>query len=130
MTAGIAYTCVRQLGKQGVVGAKIVFFFSCFSCLSVVPYLFFNYQPMSMQQVFYLLMAGLMAAGGQFSITSAYTYAPAKEISVYDYTQVLFAAVLGFVFLKQVPDVYSLVGYVIIIGVAFWNFQRQKKIQN
>ena len=71
-----------------------------------------------------------MAAGGQFSITSAYTYAPAKEISVYDYTQVLFAAVLGFVFLKQVPDVYSLVGYVIIIGVAFWNFQRQKKIQN
>ena len=85
---------------------------------------------MTMQQVFYLLMAGLMAAGGQFSITSAYTYAPAKEISVYDYTQVLFAAVLGFVFLKQVPDVYSLVGYVIIIGVAFWNFQRQKKIQN
>ncbi len=127
MTAGIAYTCVRQLGKQGVVGAKIVFFFSCFSCLSVVPYLFFNYQPMSMQQVFYLLMAGLMAAGGQFSITSAYTYAPAKEISVYDYTQVLFAAVLGFVFLKQVPDVYSLVGYVIIIGVAFWNFQDKKR---
>lgn len=71
-----------------------------------------------------------MAAGGQFSITSAYTYAPAKEISVYDYTQVLFAAVLGFVFLNQVPDVYSLIGYVIIIGVAFWNFQRQKKIQN
>ena len=130
MMAGIAYTCVRQLGKQGVAGAKIVFFFSCFSCLSVVPYLIFNYQPMSIQQVFYLLMAGLMAAGGQFSITSAYTYAPAKEISVYDYTQVLFAAVLGFVFLNQVPDVYSLIGYVIIIGVAFWNFQRQKKIQN
>ena len=130
MTAGIAYTCVRQLGKQGVAGAIIVFFFSCFSCLSVVPYVIFNYQPMSMQQVFYLLMAGLMAAGGQFSITSAYTYAPAKEISVYDYTQVLFAAVLGFVFLNQVPDVYSLIGYVIIIGVAFWNFQRQKKMQN
>ena len=35
MGAGIAYTCVRKLGQQGVAGAKIVFFFSLFSCLSV-----------------------------------------------------------------------------------------------
>ena len=45
MGAGIAYTCVRKLGQQGVAGAKIVFFFSLFSCLSVVPYLIFHFQP-------------------------------------------------------------------------------------
>ena len=33
MGAGIAYTCVRKLGQQGVAGAKIVFFFSLFSLL-------------------------------------------------------------------------------------------------
>lgn len=126
MSAGIAYTCVRKLGKQGVAGAKIVFFFSCFSCLSVIPYLIFNYVSMSMEQLLYLILAGLMAAGGQFSITNAYTYSPAKEISIYDYTQVIFAAVLGFVLLKQIPDMYSIVGYVIIIGIAFWNFYKQK----
>ena len=43
-----------------------------------------------------LLLAGIAAAGGQFSITAAYTNAPAKEISVYDYSQVIFAAILGF----------------------------------
>ena len=127
MFAGIAYTCVRKLGKQGVAGAKIVFFFSCFSCLSVVPYLIFNFQPMTLKQVGCLLMAGLMAAGGQFSITNAYTYAPAKEISVYDYTQVIFAAILGFILLNQLPDIYSIIGYIIIIGVAFWNFMKQKR---
>lgn len=68
-----------------------------------------------------------MAAGGQFSITAAYTYAPAKEISVFDYTQVIFAALLGFIFLNQIPDIYSVVGYIIIIGVAFWSFIKQKK---
>ena len=41
--AGIAYTCVRQLGKQGVNSAKIVFFFSSFSCVSVIPYIALNY---------------------------------------------------------------------------------------
>lgn len=124
--AGVAYTCVRQLGKQGVPGAKIVFFFSCFSCICVLPYIIFNYQPMTLQQVLILLLAGLMAAGGQFSITAAYSNAAGKDISIYDYSQVLFAAVLGFIFLNQIPDLYSIIGYVIIIGAAVINFLYQK----
>ena len=44
--------------------------------------------------------------------------APAKEISVYDFSIVIFTAILGFVFLDQIPDVLSVVGYVIIIGTA------------
>lgn len=126
--AGVAYTCVRQLGKQGVANAKIVFFFSCFSCLVVLPYIVFNYVDMTIQQFLLLLGAGLMAAGGQFSITAAYTHAPGKQISVYDYTQVIFAAILGFLLLNQIPDFYSVIGYVIIIGVAIWSFIRQKQI--
>lgn len=125
--AGIAYTCVRQLGKQGVPNAKIVFFFSCFSCLVVLPEILLHYVPMTIQQFLLLIGAGLMAAGGQFSITAAYTHAPAKEISVFDYTQVIFAAILGFIFLNQMPDIYSIIGYVIIIGIAFWSFIKQKK---
>ena len=125
--AGIAYTCVRQLGKQGVKGARVVFFFSSFSCLVLVPYLLVDYHPMTMQQLLCLVGAGLMAAGGQFSITAAYNFAPAKEISVFDYTQVVFAAILGFFFLGQIPDLYSVIGYVIIIGVAVWSFLRQRE---
>ena len=125
--AGIAYTCVRQLGKQGVKGVRVVFFFSSFSCLVLVPYLLVDYHPMTMQQLLCLVGAGLMAAGGQFSITAAYNFAPAKEISVFDYTQVVFAAILGFFFLGQIPDLYSVIGYVIIIGVAVWSFLRQRE---
>ena len=124
--AGIAYTCVRQLGKQGVKGARVVFFFSAFSCLVLVPFLILDYHPMSLKQILFLLGAGLMAAGGQFTITAAYNFAPAREISVFDYTQVVFAALLGFFVLGQVPDLYSVIGYVIIIGVAVWSFLRSK----
>lgn len=41
-----------------------------------------------MQLIGTLLAAGLAAAGGQFTITAAYSCAPAKEISVYDYSQI------------------------------------------
>ena len=79
-------------------------------------------------QLLCLLMAGVSAAGGQIFITKAYTKAPAKEISVFDYTQVLFAALLGFVFFGQIPDWMSLVGYLIIIGSAIfkWNYLRKE----
>lgn len=122
MAAGIAYTFVRILGQRGEKGPFIVFFFSSFSCLVTLPFLIFDYHPMSGIQVAYLLMAGLAAAGGQFAITAAYCYAPAKEISVYDYSQIVFAAILGFLLFGQVPDLYSSLGYVIICSMAVFMF--------
>lgn len=122
MGAGIAYTFVRKLGKNGEKGPFIVFFFSGFSCLVTLPYLLFFYSPMTPQQIAMLLLAGLSAAGGQFSITAAYCYAPAREISVYDYSQIIFSAILGFFLFGQIPDQYSILGYVIICSMAVFMF--------
>lgn len=117
--AGLAYTYVRLLGKKGERTAYVVFFFSLFSCITMLPMVILQYQSMEPMQVVWLLLAGLAASGAQFSVTAAYKYAPAKEISVYDYSQVLFTAVWGMLFLGQFPnDVWVILGYVIIIGAA------------
>lgn len=118
--AGVAYTFVRKLGKKGVTGTIVVMFFSTFSALFCLPFFVFSYEPMTMRQLLCLCGAGLTAAGGQLAITAAYTYAPAKEISVYDYTQVIFAAVWGYFIFGQRPDVFSVIGYIIIIGAAVY----------
>lgn len=126
--AGLAYTCVRKLGTRGEKGSRIVFYFSLFSCLMTLPYMLFNFHPMTFNQLILLLLAGASAAGGQFAITAAYTYAPAKEISVYDYSQVIFAAIYGFIMFNQIPDAYSFLGYLIIIAMAivmFWYNNRK-----
>lgn len=122
MAAGAAYTFVRILGQRGEKGPFIVFFFSSFSCITTLPFLIFQYHTMSLTQVIYLLLAGLAAAGGQFAITAAYCYAPAKEISIYDYSQIIFSAILGFFLFGQIPDIYSGLGYVIICGMAITMF--------
>ncbi len=125
--AGLAYTYVRRLGQQGVPSPVIVFVFSAFSCLVTLPSMLFAFSPMTLAQTLFLLLAGAAAAGGQFSITAAYTRAPAKELSVFDYSQIVFAALLGFVFLDQIPDLWSVIGYCIIIGaaVAKWLYNRR-----
>lgn len=127
--AGVAYTYVRILGTHGVKGPFIVLFFSAFSCLVTLPYLIFDFHPMSISQFGFLLLAGLFASGGQFTITAAYTYAPARDISIYDYSQILFATALGFIFLGQIPDYLSFIGYGIIIlaSLAMFLFQQKQK---
>lgn len=122
MGAGAAYTMVRLLGKRGVNGKVIILFFSAFSCIVCIPFVAGNYTAMNPKQYVLLLCAGIMATVGQFAITRAYFYAPAKEISIYDYSQIIFSALIGFIFLGQVPDLYSLAGYLIICLAAVLMF--------
>ena len=69
-----------------------------------------------------LLLAGAAAAMGQFSVTNAYAFAPAREISVFDYSQVVFSAIFGFFLFQQIPDLYSMLGYLIVCGAAVGMF--------
>lgn len=132
MGAGAAYTAVRHLGNRGEKGAFIVFFFSAFSCVTTLPYLIFNFHPMELKQFIFLICAGLSAAGGQFTITAAYCHAPAKEISVYDYSQIIFAALIGFIVFGQTPDIFSFIGYITIISaaVAMFIYNNKKSSRN
>ncbi|WP_122643394.1 DMT family transporter [Luxibacter massiliensis] len=128
--AGVAYTYVRVLGEKGEKGPFVVFVFSAFSCMATLPLLIFEFHPMEGIQLIYLLLAGLSAAGGQFSITAAYFHAPAKEISVYDYSQILFSAAIGFAVFGQIPDVWSWIGYFIICMMALLMFLFNLKKEN
>ena len=119
IAAGLAYTCVRRLGILKVEPSFIVLFFSGFSTLVTVPFLVFDYHPMTWAQVATLFGAGVAATAGQFGITAAYRLAQPRELAVYDYTNVVFAALLGFAVFGQVPDVFSWLGIAIIVSMGF-----------
>ena len=123
MGAGAAYAAVRYLSNHGAKNPQIVFFFSAFSTLVMLPFVIAFYKPMSFFQLFCLLMAGASAAVGQFSITAAYSHAPAKEISIFDYSQIITSAILGFIFFSQIPDALSFIGYAVIIGISYLNWR-------
>lgn len=122
MGAGAAYTCLRKATQLGARSQIIVLCFSCFSCLFTIPFILADFVMPTARQLILLILCGLCGAGGQFSITAAYSFAPAREISVYDYMQVIFSAVFGFFLFDQIPDLYSFIGYVLIIGMAVVNF--------
>ncbi len=125
--AGAAYTMVRKLSQTGERKTYIVFFFSLFSCVSVLPFVIYYYVPMNIEQWIFLILAGISAAAGQFTITAAYSYAPAREISVFDYTQVVFSTLMSLIIFGTVPDVLSITGYIIICSATVIMFIKNKK---
>ena len=128
--AGFAYSCVRKLHQYKVNGTLIIVFFSAFSSICAVPFIILNFQPMTLRQFLLLAGTGVAAAGGQFGITYAYFNAPASKISIFDYSQVIFSALMGYFAFGQVPDLLSFIGYVLIISMAVIVFFYNKRKQN
>ncbi|GAB1667986.1 DMT family transporter [Mannheimia haemolytica] len=127
--AAIAYLCLRLLAKTKKVEAPntIVFFFSAFSTLILLPFVAIDYVVLTNLQTIYLVLAGVTSAVGQFCVTTAYKYAAAKDISIYSYASVLFSAILGLLFFEQYPDMLSWLGYAIIFVSSWLMFVLTKK---
>lgn len=125
--AGGSYTAVRALGKEKENNHYLVFFFSAFSCLVICPYLLFSYYPMTIKELLLLILASIFGAGGQYAIIAAYFHAPSREISIYDYTIVIFTSIWGFLFWRNLPDIFSILGYLIIFTASTLLFIYNKK---
>ena len=122
-----AYTCLRVLGNKEK-HYTVVFYFSLFSLIVIFPFMLAVYKPMTMLQLFYLLMAGVFASIGQFGITLAYKYAPAKEISIFDYSNIIFSAIISFMIFGVLPDSLSFIGYGVIFLASLYMFMYNKKL--
>ena len=45
-----------------------------------------------------------------------------QKISIFDYSQIIFATMLGFILFGEIPDKYSFTGYVLIILASLGTF--------
>lgn len=124
--AGGAYTVLRVLGNKEQF-YTVVFYFSAFSTVILLPPVIFFYEPMTGLQWVYLLAAGVFATVGQFGITVAYKFAPAKEISIFFYSTVVYSGIFSILFFGQIPDLWSILGYLAIFGASLYMFLRNNR---
>ncbi len=125
--AGAAYTTVRSLGVRNEKPQVIVFYFSLISVIVVLPLFLMNFNLPDFSTLIKLLLIGTFAAGGQFGLTYAYKYAKASEVSIYNYTNILFAGIMGYLFWKEIPDNLSILGSIIIIAASVYIFIFNRK---
>src|SRR5699024_10774761 len=108
-----AYTLLRVLGNKEN-HCTVVYYFSFFTSVVLTLFFFLFYEPTSWQPWLYLFLAGVFATVGQFGVTLAYKFAPAKEISIFFYSTVVYSVLLSIVLFGQIPTILSVIGYIVI----------------
>ena len=119
--SGIAYTMLRYFEGR-VDGLTVITHFSAVSIAGTIPFLLNSFVMPDRLQMLQLFLIGILSFFGQFCITYAYRMAPAAEISIYDYTGIIFSAVLGFVVLGEALPFLSLLGGALVITAALINY--------
>jgi len=70
-----------------------------------------------------LVLLGLIALGAQIALTKAYQMAPASMVSLYTYSQIIFATIFGMFFFRELPDLFSIFGASLIIISGYLNYR-------
>ena len=128
VASGAAHTALRatQAGKK-IESSVIVFVFSASAAVVTAIPCLVRWTPMSSQQFICLVLAGSSCTMAQYSLTWAYRCASPKDISIYDSTQIIFSAVMGFIIFGQIPVFTSFIAYVLIILASTLLFMHNKR---
>ena len=124
----LAVIAMRQLG-QTEPAIRTTFYFSAVAAVaSGVGCLFEWVNPMPYQ---WLLLIGTGIAGGlgQFAMVAAYKMAPASVVAPFDYVQLIWATVIGFIIWVEIPTLEAFSGAVVVIAAGLYIFRREALVR-
>ncbi len=105
---------------------RIIFWFGVFSTLiSAIPLAWARPLPAA-EHWPWLIGIGLLATVAQLAMTTAYQIATPGRIGVYNYTSVVWAAVLGWMFWGELLHWTTVAGMAVIVAAGVWNLQKKK----
>ena len=86
---------------------------------------FFVWQTPNMQEFLMLVAMGILATASHNCFIRAFAMGEASVIAPVDYSRLIFAALAGFVVFSTVPDIYTIVGALIIVASSFYILRRE-----
>lgn len=128
VVGGATHVSLRAVQRdKSVSGSAVVFIFCAFSTLVTAVPCLIQWEPMTSRQVLIMLLAGCSCAAAQYCLTWSYRCASPKDISIYDSTQIIFSAIMGFIFFEQMPAGTSFIAYALIILASAILFIHNKR---
>lgn len=106
---------IRQL-VQVDHPAAIVFYFSATATLLSGLTVFFGWVVPTWEQAALMILTGLVGGVAQILVTSSYRFGQASMLAPYDYTTMLFAIVIGYIWFDELPTVVMLAGAALVIA--------------
>ncbi len=123
----LAQVHIRRL-VQTEHAAAVVFYFmltaSGFSLLTLP----FGWTLPGPLDTLMLIGAGVIGGVAQILVTSAYRFAPASVLAPFDYSQMLFAVVAGYLLFAEIPTAATLWGSLVVIAAGVLIIWRERQL--
>ena len=123
----LAYICVKELSKTEDE-LVIVYYFPFVSLPLTIPFLFFNAVLPSIVELAWLLGIGLFTQIGQLLITKGLYLLPAGKASTINYSQVIFASILGLLFFSETISMQLIIGALFVLLSIIINFSHKDNL--
>ncbi len=115
LARAVVQILVRQMVRTEHTAA-IVFYFSAIAAFLSLLTLPYGWVVPAPQTAALLVLAGILGGTAQILITSAYRFGPASMLAPYDYSSMLFAILIGFVWFNELPTLVMLIGAGLVIA--------------
>ena len=115
--ASIAQVGIRRLTRTEPV-TRIVFYFGLVASVVALPPAAYWWTSPSAKTWAILLLMGIFATVGQFTLTRAYVHAPAAHVGPFLYAGPVFAGLLDWLIWGRLPDALFVAGAVVVIASA------------
>ena len=123
--AALAQVFVRKMVHTEATAAIVLWFSITATLLSLFTAPFGWAMP-GAGAIALLVVAGLLGGLGQIFLTSSYRFAEASLVAPFDYTSMLLALIVGYVFFDEVPTAPMLAGAAIVIAAGIAIILRER----
>jgi drug/metabolite transporter (DMT)-like permease len=123
-------TVIKMLGSTERSKAQL-FYMMLFSSMISFPFALHEWEPVEMWHIKFVLGLALCYLIHAVAFFKAFKYADISTVMPFDYSRLIFTAILGYLVYNELPEQYSAIGYLLIItGGVFYIIKNSKKDKN
>ncbi len=115
----VAYLMIKILSSTDP-SLRIVFYYFFISLILQIPLLWFAGDIPPLKESTFAALAGLALVLAQFFIVAGYKLAPVSKVGVFQYTSVVFVALLEWMLWGNVPTFSDLIGIILVATAGFF----------
>lgn len=123
-SVGFAMTIVLNRQLRATSDATLVTWQSAVALVAGVILSIGHWNPFTLGELAALLLLGVVSSSAHLLITRSLKMAPASVLAPLQYTLLLWAIILGWLFFGELPDTQTLAGAAVIIGSGLFIFHR------
>ena len=120
----LAAIAVRKLSRTDSSVSIVISFTLCCTVVSAV-FLPFQWVTPSLTDLFWLIGVGLIGGLAQIAMTNAFRYAEVSLVVPFEYSAMLWAALLGFFFWGEIPGNHVWLGVAIVTASGLYILYRE-----